>query len=137
VSDVATVEVGAGYVDDRFRFHGEAKDVGLVPDAAYQAVRIGGRASLLLGPFEPYAAIEQRLVLHGGALEQRYKVGTSVYGVRGALGAAARLGHFEVRFEGALTLYSWTFRRDSGDPTQATGGDDVIQNLTLAIGYIL
>ncbi|HSS00840.1 MAG TPA: PEGA domain-containing protein, partial [Kofleriaceae bacterium] len=123
VSDVATVEVGAGYVDDRFRFHGEAKDLALVPDAAYQAVRIGGRASLLLGPLEPYAAIEQRLVLHGGALEDRYKVGASVYGVRGALGAAARLGSFEIRVEGALTLYSWTFRRDTNDPTHATGGD--------------
>jgi len=137
VANAATVEVGAGYVDDRFRFHGEAKDLTLVPDAAYQAVRIGGRASLLLGPFEPYAAIEQRLVLHGGALEDRYKVGTSVYGVRGALGAAARLGPFEVRFEGAVTLYSWTFRRDTNDETHATGGDDVIENLTLAVGYIL
>jgi hypothetical protein len=137
VSDIATIEVGTGYVDDRFRFHGDDKDVAMVPDAAYQAVRIGGRASLLLGPFEPYATIEQRLVLHGGALEQRYKVGTSVYGVRGALGAAAHLGRFEVRFEGALTLYSWTFRRDTNDPTLATGGDDRIENLTLAVGYVL
>ena len=134
---VATVEVGAGYVDDRFRFKGDAKDLPLVPDAAYQAVRIGGRASLLLGPFEPYAAVEQRIVLNGGALEQRYKLGTSVYGVRGAVGGTARLGHFEVRLEGGITLYSWTFRRDVNDEAQATGGDDLIENLTLAVGYVL
>ncbi|HZJ62762.1 MAG TPA: PEGA domain-containing protein [Kofleriaceae bacterium] len=139
VADAGTIEVGAGYVDDRYRFNAsEAADLALVPDAAYKAVRIGGRASLLFGPLEPYIAIEQRIVLRGGALENRYKLGTSVYGVRGALGASARLGHFEARLEGALTLYSWTFKPDTTrDVTNANGGDDVIENVTFALGYVL
>ena len=139
VADAGTIEVGAGYVDDRYRFNArQPADLALVPDAAYQAVRIGGRASLLFGPLEPYIAIEQRIVLQGGPLEDRYSLGTSVYGVRGALGASARLGHFEARLEGALTLYSWTLKPDTTrDPTTAHGGDDVIENVTFALGYIL
>jgi hypothetical protein len=137
VADAGTIEVGGGYVDDRYRFTGDAGDRALVPDAAYQAVRIGGRGSLLLGPIEPFVAFEQRLVLNGGALQDRYTVSTSVYGVRGSLGTTARLGHFEVRLEGGVTLYSWTFRPDINDMSKASGGDDVIENVTLAVGYIL
>jgi len=138
VADAGTIEVGAGYVDDRYRFNaGDAADLTLVPDAAYKSVRIGGRASLLFGAIEPYVAIEQRIVLQGGPLEKRYTLGASVYGVRGSLGATARLGHFEARLEGAITLYSWTFKPDSDDPTKAHGGDDVIENVTFALGYVL
>jgi hypothetical protein len=137
VADVGTVEVGAGYVDDRYRFTGDPGELNLVPDASYKAVRIGGRASLLFGALEPFVAIEQRIVLQGGALEDRYSVGTSVYGVRGSLGTTARLGRFVLRLEGGVTLYSWTFRPDINDMTKAKGGDDVIENVTLAIGYVL
>jgi hypothetical protein len=138
VADAGTIEVGAGYADDRYQFNASKReDLKLVPDAAYKAVRIGGRASLLLGPLEPYIAIEQRIVLKGGALEDRYTLGTSVYGVRGSLGAVARVGRFEARVEGGLTLYSWTFKPDLGDETNAQGGDDVIENVTFALGYVL
>jgi hypothetical protein len=138
VANAGTIEVGAGYADDRYQFKASnTGDLDLVPDAAYKAVRIGGRASLLFGPLEPYIAIEQRIVLQGGALEDRYSLGTSVYGVRGSLGAAARLGRFEARVEGGLTLYSWTFRPDTSDQTKAHGGDDIIENVTFALGYIL
>jgi hypothetical protein len=137
VADVGTVEVGGGYVDDHYRFTGDPSELNLVPDASYKAVRIGGRASLLFGMVEPFIAIEQRLVLQGGALEHRYSVGTSVYGVRGSVGTTARLGRFEVRLEGGLTLYSWTFRPDINDMTKAKGGDDVIENVTFALGYVL
>jgi hypothetical protein len=135
VANAGTIEVGAGYVDDRFRFRGEPDEVDMVPDAAYQAIRIGGRGSLLVRSFEPYVALENRIVLHGGAMEDRYALGTSVFGVRGALGTALHLGRFQVRLEGDVTLYRWAFRYYSSDPKRADGGSDTIEKLTLAVGY--
>jgi PEGA domain len=141
IADNATVEVGAGYTDDRYEFEGGVMggvNASIVPDAAYQAVRIGGRASLRFGAFEPFLTLENRLVLDGGAMEQRYRLGTSVNGVRGSLGVTRRVAeHFELRLEAGLTLYSWTFRPDTADPMapKADGGRDFIQNVTLALGY--
>lgn len=135
IADAGTVEVGAGYVDDRFRFRGDPDEVDIVPDAVYQAIRIGGRGSLLVGAFEPYIALENRIVLHGGAMEDRYTLGTSVFGVRGALGAALHLGRFQVRLEGDVTLYRWAFRYFRSDLKRADGGSDMIEKLTLAVGY--
>ena len=136
IAQAGTVEVGAGFTQDSYQFHGLASDVGIVPDASYSAVRIGGRASLQFGAIEPYVAAENRIVLSGGAMADRYSEGTSVNGVHGALGAVARFGHVEARAEYALTLYSWTFKPDTGDAGIATGGSDLIQNVTLAVGYV-
>lgn len=141
IADTATVEVGAGYTDDRYQFDGDAMgevSTAIVPDAAYQSVRIGGRASLLVGAFEPFLTLENRLVLDGGVMEDRYKLGTSVNGVRGSLGVTRRVGeHFDVRLEASLTLYSWTFQPDTLDKAapNADGGRDFIQNITVALGY--
>jgi hypothetical protein len=135
LGSAGTIEVGAGYARDQYQFNGTPDQIAIVPDASYSAVRIGGRASLIFGAVEPYLATENRLVLSGGAMDQRYKLGASVNGVRGALGAALHLGRFEVRLEGGLTLYSWTFRPDAMDPTRADGGRDFIQNVTFAVGY--
>jgi len=135
IANAATIEVGAGYAEDRYQFNGDLAEIALVPDASYQAVRVGIRASLLLGSIEPYFAVENRLVLSGGAMDDRYTNGTSVNGVRGALGTAVHLGHFEARLEGGLTRYSWAFKPDTGDVTKADGGTDFIQNLTVALGY--
>ncbi len=135
VADVGTVEVGAGYTDDRYQFKGSAADVAMVPDATYKAVRVGGRASLLFDSFEPYVTFENRLVVSGGAMEHRYSVGTSVNGFRGSLGGELHLGHLDLRIEGGLTLYTWSFRPDITDKTQSDGGTDFIQNVTIALGY--
>ncbi|HMG22693.1 MAG TPA: PEGA domain-containing protein [Kofleriaceae bacterium] len=138
---IGTVEVGAGYIDDRFQFTTDDLSMGpadleRVPDVSYKAVRIGGRASLLLGAIEPYLAAENRLVLSGGALPSRYKLGSSANGVQIALGAAVHLGRFEIRAEGRLTSYSWTFGPDRGDPDQADSGSDVIEQIGLTLGYV-
>jgi len=135
IASAGTIEVGAGYTQDRYQFKGDPADIEIVPDASYKAVRIGGRASLLVGKLEPYLAIENRLVLSGGAMDKRYSLGTSVNGIRGALGAAVHLGHVAVRLEGGLLRYSWTFRPDVPDPTQASGGSDIIESVTFALGY--
>jgi PEGA domain len=141
IANTGTFEVGVGYVDDRYQFDTDNPFDGpaeqkTVPDVAYQAVRIGGRGSLLIGPLEPYVAAENRLVLAGGALANRYTLGTSVNGVRGALGAALHFGHFDIRAEGSVSLYSWTFRHDVADPDYAESGSDAIEQIGLSIGYV-
>jgi len=135
IASTGTVEVGGGYVQERYQFNGDAADIANVPDAAYNAVRIGGRASLLLGAFEPYVVLENRLVLSGGEMDKRYPLGASATGEHFALGASLRYGHIEARLEGGLTRYSWTFKPDTGATFQADGGTDVIENATLSIGY--
>jgi len=131
-----TIEVGAGYVQDVYQFKGDPTDVAIVPDANYSAIRIGARASLLFGALEPYVTTENRIVLSGGAMDKRYQLGSSVNGVHGALGAAWRLGPVELRAEGGLTLYSWTFKPAADALAQAKGGSDFIRNVTLAVGYV-
>jgi hypothetical protein len=134
IADTATIEVGGGYVQDRYEFQGDAAEIANVPDASYQAVRIGGRGSLLLGLVEPYVTVENRLVLSGGVMDTRYLT-ASASGVHFALGAAARFGNFEARVEGGLTRYSWTFKADTGAPRSADGGTDLIENATVSLGY--
>jgi hypothetical protein len=141
VADLAGLEVGAGYTDDRYQFtyqdpiNGPA-DHGVVPDASYRAVRIGARASLVAGSFEPYAAVDNRIVLSGGDVGTRYKLGSSAVGYHGALGTAVHLGPFEVRAEGGITLYSWTLRPDSGALDQADSASDVIEQVGVSVGYV-
>jgi len=141
IGTAGTIEASGGYVDDRYQFSSDNLLTGdaeraTVPDVAYQAVRIGGRGSLLLGPLEPYASAENRLVLSGGALAKRYTLGTSVNGVRAALGAVLHLGHFEVQAEGSVSLYTWSFRHDNMDPDQAESGSDAIEQIGLSVGYV-
>jgi hypothetical protein len=141
IGGVGSFEVGVGYVDDRYGFTSDNQLTGVaeqntVPDVAYQAVRIGGRGSLMVGALEPYVAAENRLVLSGGALGNRYKLGSSVNGVRGALGVALHLGHFEVRAEGNVSLYSWSFQHDNSDPDHAESGSDAIEQIGISLGYV-
>jgi hypothetical protein len=136
VTDVIALEVGGGYAQDHYQFKGAAKDIDIVPNAAYSMVRIGGKASLMLGMIEPYLAGEERIVLSGGALDDRYKLGASANGVRGELGAVVHLGHgIDATLAGIYSLYAWTFKPDVNDPRQATGGSDAVENVTLAVGY--
>jgi hypothetical protein len=140
IASIGTIEVGTGYTDDHYQFTTDDPMMGrteqaTVPDAAYKAVRIGARASLLLGPFEPYLAGENRLVLSGGAMDHRYSLGTSVNGVQGAIGTVVHLGRFEVRAEASVIQYSWTFHADVSDTDKADGGSDVIERIGIALGY--
>jgi hypothetical protein len=136
IASTGTIEVGAGYTEDRYQFKGDPAEIANVPDASYKAVRIGGRASLLFGPVEPYVALENRLVLSGGVMDTRYALGAEASGVHLALGAAVQVGHIQARLEGGYTRYSWTFKFDNGARAQAEGGTDVIENATLSLGYV-
>ncbi|HEX2687305.1 MAG TPA: PEGA domain-containing protein [Kofleriaceae bacterium] len=135
IARTGTIEVGAGYAQDQYQFKGSSSDISIVPDANYQGVRIGGRVSLLLGPIEPYLTLENRVVLSGGAMDKRYTLGTSISGLHGTLGAGVHLGPVEVRLEGGLTRYAWTFKPDTTDTHQADGGTDLIATATFALGY--
>lgn len=135
IANKATFEVGGGYVRDQYQFEGDSADIKLVPDADYQAIRLGIRGSLRLGAVEPYLAAENRLVMSGGTLETRFD-DASASGLRAALGVALDLGSFYARVEGALNRYTWSFTaRDMSDEFRATGGVDSIKLISVAAGY--
>lgn len=131
-----TVEVGAGFVRDQHQYSGSTADLMRVPDADYRVVKLGVRGSLLLGVVEPYAALENRVVLSGGdAIEDRFSLGATANGFRGALGATAKLGPIDARIEGSATRYSWEFKFDNDDAFKATGASDSILMISAGFGY--
>ena len=132
----ATVEVGAGYVRDRYQFNADnAMDLALVPDADYKSVRIGGRGSMQFGNVEPFLTAENRIVLSGGNVEKRFNSG-SASGLRGSLGIAARFGSsIRAKLEASLLSYSWEFKYDTTDAQRADGGTDSIKQLSVGVGY--
>lgn len=134
--DLALV-AGGGYVMDELRFNTDAATDMKLPDASYQSLRIGGRASYRFGMIEPYLSIENRVVLDGGALASPQRFSTaSATGVRGAIGVAAQLGHFVGRVEATDCHYSWTFTNDSaGNVYQADGATDKIYGVGFSLGY--
>lgn len=135
IGNAATIEVGGGYVRDQYQFSGDAADIKLVPDADYQSVRVGLRVSALFGNVEPYLAAENRLVLSGGPIADRFD-DASASGLRAAVGVAMKLGAFDVRLEGALNRYSWTFKsNETTDEFRASGGTDSIKFISVVAGY--
>jgi len=139
IGDMGTVEAGAGFLSDSYRFTSNDTvdgpgELAVVPDAKYKAVRIGGRVSLIDGRYEPYFAAENPLVISGGVLENRFPRG-SVNGVHGALGSELHLGMIDVRAQFSVTQYSWSFPRDTASSDQATGGSDLIEQIGIAVGY--
>ena len=129
------LEVSGGFARDQYQFEGMVQDIDLVPDADYKTVRLGAKAALRLGTFEPYFGIENRIVLSGGTIEKRFDK-ASANGVRAVLGAEAKLGAVNLRLEGALNYYVWTFEYQSSmDTFRASGGTDSVKFITAAIGY--
>jgi hypothetical protein len=129
-----TAEAGIGYVRDQFQFEGDADDVLLVPDVDYQSVRLGIRGSVLMGAFEPYAQLENRVVTSGGKLASRFDQ-ADASGYRLAAGINARKGALLARFEGSLTNYSWDLTSDPMSEMRASGASDSIQQIQIAVGY--
>jgi hypothetical protein len=129
------LEVGGGFARDQYQFEGMVQDIDLVPDADYKTVRLGGKASVRLGSIEPYFSIENRIVLSGGTIEKRFD-SASANGVRAVLGAEARFGGLNLRLEGAINYYVWTFETQSSMATfRADGATDSVKFITAAIGY--
>jgi hypothetical protein len=135
IADKLIAEVSLGYAGDQHQFEGLDSDIAKVPDAYYQSVKVGGRLALLVDKLEPYLAAENRVVLSGGPLAQRFDStgGSDVSGFRGALGVGVKLGKITGRVEGSLTRYSWTFA-DNG-MTDTSGAVDSIKQVSITAGY--
>jgi len=130
------VEVRGGYGRESYQFNGTVNEVSNVPDAVYQSVRIGARLAIkATDQIEPYLVGENRIVLSGGALEQRFVRGADATGLHAALGVTARFGRLAAKLEGTVTRYAWTFQSDPMDTRRATGGTDLIGIVQVGIGY--
>lgn len=138
-ADKYGVEVSAGWTREQYRFNGTAQDKLLVPDCQYEAIRIGGRFSMLFDTaglkIEPGVEVESRLVSSGGPLQVRFDDGTSVSGLRGAANIVARFSGFHVRAEAALLRYAWEFEGQTANGGMADGGTDSITLLGIYAGY--
>ena len=129
------VEVSGGYVQDQFTFDTSVGiDIDLMPDTNYQSVRLGGKLSYLTGNVEPYVSGENRLVLSGGPVGERFQDATCS-GLRGSAGLALHFGAVSARVEGTLMSYTWTFSYEPSAPSRADGATDAIQLISMALGY--
>ncbi len=136
IGDDSGVTLEGGFVRDQLQFNASSKtQLDKVPVADYRSIRIGARASTMLGALEPFAAIEGRIVLSGGELATRF-ASADITGGRVAVGASLVAGPVYVRAQGALTYYGWTFTNTTADPMASTadGATDVIEVLSLMIG---
>jgi hypothetical protein len=147
IKDTATIEPSIGYVREQYQFETDAAnptagmDFELVPDAVYNAVRLGLRGSLLLGSFEPYVGAENRIVVSGGTIEDRFSnngggAEPKATGLRGLAGINANFGSIHARIEASYTRYSWTFKFDNDSEFQANGGNDTIRLISTSVGYV-
>jgi hypothetical protein len=106
------------------------------PDVDYHIARIGARALAKAAPmFEAWLGVDNRVVVSGGPLEDRFR-GPEVDGLAARAGLAAFLldRHLEGRVEGAYARYGWTFSPESGDAYIADGGSDVMYGVTITVG---
>jgi hypothetical protein len=129
------VEVSGGFVQDGFQFVAErTDDFDKMPDSTYQSVRLGGKLAYASGSVEPYISAENRIVLSGGTVGERF-ADAAASGVRGSAGMALALGAITARAEGTLMRYSWRFAYDSADTSKAEGATDTIELISLVLGY--
>lgn len=136
IGDTFAIEANGGYVRDQMQFNAtDGDDIAVVPDALYQSLRIGGRGFLVFPKADVYLAVENRIVLSGGAIATRFD-SASATGLRGALGAVFKLGAIQARVEGSVLHYSWTFSYDgNNDTAQADGATDSVKLLSFLLGY--
>jgi hypothetical protein len=129
------VEVSGGFVQDGFQFVAErTDDFDKMPDSTYQSVRLGAKVAYASGSVEPYLTAENRIVLSGGIVGQRFD-DAAASGVRGSAGIALELGAITARAEGTLMRYSWRFAYDNTDTSRADGATDTIELISLLVGY--
>jgi len=130
------VEPSAGYTRDRYQFNGADNDIALVPDVDYQAVKLGVRGYGVFGSVEPYVDLQNRVVVSGGDLQNRFAQ-ASANGVHAALGLMVKSGNLTGRFEAAFTRYGWSFSNNGAlNPIYNTdGATDAIEQISLSFGY--
>lgn len=134
------LDVEAGYGGYIYRFSGNVNDIDRVPDASYQTVRFGGRLGVRLGDggrYVPYLGGENRIVLSGGALGDRFVGGsdTQGYAFRGGVEALLWSGKLATRLEANYSKFDWTFDSQAGDEYDASGAGDVLYAFSLIVAY--
>ncbi len=129
------VEGGLGYARDRAQFEGNTSDIRLLPDADYQSIRVGVRATTTVRGFEPYLSIEKRFVTSGGKLAERFGDDTSISGFKASLGVGRSFGVVTARLEATYARYSWDFAYQPMSLFIADTGVDAFQLVQLAVGY--
>ncbi len=136
IGSSGAIEASVGFVRDQYEFNAtDSTDIDLVPDVDYQAIRIGLRGALTLGSVEPYLSVEERVVLSGGEVGERFDH-SSVNGMRGALGAAIHSGPIVTRIEASYTRYTWDFQVAGAMPMYtATGATDSVALISATVGY--
>ena len=129
------VEGGLGYARDRAQFEGNTSDILLLPDADYQSIRVGVRATTTVRGFEPYLSIEKRFVSSGGKIAERFGDDTSISGLKASLGVGRAFGKVTARLEATYSRYSWDFAYQPTSLFRADTGADAFQLIQLAVGY--
>ena len=137
VGDLLTIDAEPGYGGYVYRFSGLSSDIDRLPDAAYHCVQLGGRIGVRLpgGVIMPYAGGETRIVLKGGALQDRYTVKADADGF--AFRAGFDLAYWKLagRVEGTIGRFTWDLENVPGNPYDATGGTDKLYGVSMIVGY--
>lgn len=129
------VEASGGFVDDRYTFDASVgQDILLMPDTNYQSVRLGGKLAYMSGGVQPYISAENRIVLSGGPVGDRFST-AKASGLKAAAGIVLEVGAFSARAEGALINYSWDFTYDPSGTSKASGATDSIKLISMLVGY--
>jgi len=131
------VDVDAGWVRTLYTFRdADAALVDDVPDVDYNMLRLGLRMLRKLGAIgEAWAAVDDRIVLSAGALEDRFRA-ASINGFDVRAGGAAYFmsRHLEARVEAHYTRIGWTFQSQPMDAYRADGGTDSLFGITFTVG---
>jgi hypothetical protein len=132
------VELGLGFVRDQMQYNADSKsDLDRVPVVDYKSLRVGVRAATTLGPLEPFAAIEGRIVLSAGDLQSRFDK-ADVTGGRAMAGATARFGPLFARIYGSIVYYSWTIVVNAPTAMEpyAKGATDMVEWFGIDLGLV-
>lgn len=131
------IDVDAEWMHTLYEFRdGNGVPVGDTPDVDYHIARIGIRVlGKVAAPVDVWIGADNRVVLSGGPLEDRFRR-AEVDGVAARAGLAVFFldRHLEGRIEGAYARFGWKFQPESGDPYIADGGSDAMYGVTITVG---
>jgi hypothetical protein len=124
----------AGLGVTRHRFSGAAAAFALVPDARYIVARLGGGVSARFQRLEVTGTVENRPVLSGGVLSDRFRT-SSADGIAVRVSAMLPLAdRYFARLDGNFVRYAWSFSFDPAGTYRADGATDVLLGFSLSAG---
>jgi len=136
VGEESSVALEGGFVRDQLQFMSTSKaDLLKVPYADYRSIKLGVRASTMVGSLEPFIELEGRIILSGGDLGDRF-MSHDITGGHAAVGASLSAGPVYVRAQAAITIYSWALTNSGSSQPGGTadGASDRIEVLSFVVG---